>query len=101
MHRRAFRPMSDSRGWSDILSLVPPRHQVTSTANGSYIRSGEKIIESSAALAAVVPEAGVSFWLMPKARLNLGAGYYVTTSGRSQGLSTDGTVIGSDPRDGA
>ena len=52
--------------------------------NGNFIQSGDKIIESSAILAAVIPEAGVSYWLIPQARLNLGASYYVTTSGRSQ-----------------
>lgn len=53
-------------------------------SNGNFIQSGQKITESSAALAAVVPEAGASFWLTPHARLNLGASYYVTTSDRSQ-----------------
>ena len=73
-------------------------------SNGSFIQSGQKIIESSAALAAVIPEAGVSYWLIPQARLNLGASYYVTTSGRSQdfllmGLSLE--VIRGAGRDGA
>lgn len=53
----------------------------TARHNSRYARQGQRI-STIEGLLAIVPEAGVSYWVTPHARLNVGASYYVTDGGR-------------------
>ena len=71
--------------------------QTTTTADSSYFDKNGKLIVPgdtvpgpSATLAAIVPEVGVSYWLTPQARLNLGSSYYFTTQGHNHDFLMSG-----------
>lgn len=53
----------------------------TARHGSRYARQGQRI-STIEGLLAIVPEAGVSYWVTPNARLNVGASYYVTDGGR-------------------
>ena len=62
--------------------------------DGKAVFAGDEIPGPSAAMAAIIPEVGVSWWLTSRTRCNLNSSYYFTTDGRSQdflllGLSFD------------
>lgn len=57
----------------------------TARYGSRYARQGQRISTIDGFLA-IVPEAGVSYWVTPNARLNVGASYYVTEGSRPDGL---------------
>lgn len=50
--------------------------------NGHHVWKGDTV-NTTQWMGAVVPEAGMSYWLTSHTRMNVGASYYVTTEGRS------------------
>ena len=71
-------------GLGGVLELSGVRRQIT--RHRYYYDNGNRLDNPRwgyfpVGMAAVVPEAGISYWLTSDARLNLGAGYYIT-SGR-------------------
>ncbi len=51
-------------------------------SNGNWVYAGERVPEKPSGMGAIIPEAGLSFWLNTQLRLNMGASYYVNTLGR-------------------
>lgn len=74
--------------------------QVTTTADHSYldngghwVSAGDTVLGDSAALAAIIPEAGLSYWISSATRASVGAKYYFTTDGRSQDFLMFGMTL--------
>ena len=73
-------------------------HSKIGTQNSKYTRVGQKYT-AAAGMVAIVPEAGVSYWVNSSTRLNLGASYYVVDGGKPDfllfGLSLEFSTRGS------
>lgn len=50
--------------------------------SGNHVWKGDTV-NTTEFMGAVIPEAGLSYWLSPQTRMNVGTSYYVTTEGRS------------------
>lgn len=82
------------------LSGMAGYSQASTTADHSYrdsgghwVSAGDTVLGDSAGLAAIVPEAGLSYWFSSTTRAGLGAKYYVTTDGRSQDFMMYGLTL--------
>lgn len=62
-------------------------------SNGHWISKGETIPGDSAGMAAIIPEAGLSWWANAATRTSLGAKYYFTTDGRSEDFLLIGMTL--------
>ena len=65
--------LSGDLGFTSLHSGVARQDSYT---NHQYVHKGDRITQSTGLLA-IVPEAGVSYWLNPDSRVNAGASYYV------------------------
>lgn len=66
--------------------------------NGKIIFKGSEIEGPGVGIAAIIPEAGFSWWVNSGMRASLGASYYITTDGRNEdfllvGLTFEGDFI--------
>lgn len=59
-------------------------------SNGNWVYAGERVPEKPSGMGAIIPEAGLSFWLNTHWRLNMGASYYVNTLGRDHDFALYG-----------
>lgn len=65
--------------------------------DGKIVLKGQSIPGQGVGIAAIVPEAGLSWWVTSKTRANLGASYYITTDGRDQDFLLLGLSLDWDP----
>ena len=94
-------PYVGMSGMVGIATTTTPADHSYVDGNGHLVMQGDPIPGTPGGFSAIVPEAGVSYWINSKARLNVGASYYVTTEGRDRdfllfGLSLDFALRDSD-----